>query len=175
MASHSSRGLTETLPFTWLQLRPTRAAWWSFVTRYEASVAGRVMPPPNQRLKLAVRRLLPAGGFGMRSLLAMALTTGSVVAPYGFCEDAAKAEGKKLQGTWVVVSCEGDGGKVPKEILEKEVVRFVIAPDTITIKVNGEIKAEDRYTLNPKTDPKAIDLSDKEGRKALGIYSLEGN
>ena len=87
----------------------------------------------------------------MRSLLAMALTTGSVVAPYGFCEDAAKAEGKKLQGTWAVVSCEGDDGKVPKEILEKEVVRFVIGPDTITIKVNGEIKGEDRY-LNFRRD-----------------------
>src|SRR5262249_26169293 len=86
-----------------------------------------------------------------------------------------KAEGKKLQGTWVVVSCEGDGEKVPKEILEKEVVRFVIGPDTITIKVDGESKGEDRYTLNPNADPKTIDLSDTEGRKALGIYSLEGD
>lgn len=124
---------------------------------------------------MVVGRFSIAGGLGMRPLLLTALAAGFFVAADDPSEDAAKAEAKKLHGTWVVVSVEGDGEKVPTEILRKEAVRFVIAPDGITIKVDGEIKAEDRYTLNPKADPKTIDLSGKEGRKALGIYSLEGD
>ena len=110
----------------------------------------------------------------MRPLLAMALAAGLLVAADGPSDDAAEAEAKKLLGTWVVDSCEKDGEKVPERILQGEVVRFIIRADTITIKVQEEIKSEDRYTLDPRAKPRAINLTDKEGRKALGIYSLEG-
>ena len=110
----------------------------------------------------------------MRPLPAMVLAAGSLVAAVGRSEDAAQAEAKNLLGTWVVVSCENDGEKVPENILQGEVVRFVIRADTITIKVQDEIKSEDRYTLGPRAEPRAINLTDKEGRKTLGIYSLEG-
>jgi uncharacterized protein (TIGR03067 family) len=104
----------------------------------------------------------------------MALAAGLLVAADGRSEDAAEAEAKELLGTWVVVACENDGEKVPENILQGEVVRFIIRADTITIKVQDEIKSEDRYTLGPRAKPRAINLTDKEGRKALGIYSLEG-
>jgi uncharacterized protein (TIGR03067 family) len=110
----------------------------------------------------------------MRPLLAMALAAGLLVAAGGRSEDAAKGEAKKLLGTWVVVTCEKDGEKVPEKILQGEVVRFIIRADTIIIKVQDEIKSEDRYTLDPRAKPRAINLTEKEGRKALGIYSLEG-
>jgi uncharacterized protein (TIGR03067 family) len=109
----------------------------------------------------------------MRPLQAMALAAGLLVAADGRSEDAAKAEAKKLMGTWVVVSCEKDGEKVPANILQGEVVRLIIRADTITIKVQEEIKSENRYTLGPSAKPRAINLTDKDGRKALGIYSLE--
>jgi hypothetical protein len=70
----------------------------------------------------------------MRPLLAMALAAGLLVAADGPSEDAAKAEAEKLLGTWVVVSQETDGEKVPEKILRGEVVRFIIRRDTITIK-----------------------------------------
>jgi uncharacterized protein (TIGR03067 family) len=110
----------------------------------------------------------------MRPLLAMALAAGLLVAADGRGDDAAKAEAKKLLGTWVVVSCETDGEKVPEKILQGEVVRFIIRADTITIKVQDEVKGEYRYTLDPRGKPRAITLTDKGGRDALGIYSLEG-
>jgi uncharacterized protein (TIGR03067 family) len=89
-------------------------------------------------------------------------------------EDADKPEAKKLLGTWVVVTCEKDGEKVPEKVLQGEVVRFIIRADSITIKVEDEIKSEERYTLDPRAKPQAIDLTDKEGRIARGIYALDG-
>jgi uncharacterized protein (TIGR03067 family) len=111
----------------------------------------------------------------MRALGVMVLAAGLLVGADGARENAAKEEAKKLEGTWVVVSCEAEGEKVPEIILRKEVVRFIIRGDTIALKVDGEPKGEDRFRLDPKACPKTIDLNGKEGQRALGIYSLEGD
>ena len=114
---------------------------------------------------------------GMKRLLPMFLAVGLLAgaADPGAEDDAAEAEAKKLlRGTWVVVSVESDGQKVPEKILRGEVVRFVVADETITIKVEDQVKAEEKYTLDPAAQPAAIDLTDNDGRKVLGIYSLEG-
>jgi uncharacterized protein (TIGR03067 family) len=107
--------------------------------------------------------------------MVMALAAGLLVVVDGAKGDAAREAAKKLQGTWVVVSCEVEGEKVPEEILRKEVVRFIIRADTIALRVDGEPKGEDRFRLDPKACPKTIDLTTKEGHRALGIYSLEGD
>jgi uncharacterized protein (TIGR03067 family) len=39
--------------------------------------------------------------------------------------------------------------------------------------VDNEGKGEDKYTLDPTTSPKAIDLTDKAGHRTPGIYLLE--
>ena len=104
----------------------------------------------------------------MRPLLAMALAAGLLVAADGPSDDSAEAEAKKLLGTWAVVSCEKDGEKVPERILQGE------AAFAKSVTHDEEIKSEDRYTLDPRAKPRAINLTDKEGRKTLGIYSLEG-
>src|SRR6476646_8665799 len=44
MGSHSSRSSTETSPSIWRRSRPTRTAWWSFVTRCDVA-AGDAKPP----------------------------------------------------------------------------------------------------------------------------------
>src|SRR5262249_11541849 len=80
---------------------------------------------------------------------------------------------KELLGTWVVISCEKDDERVPEKVLQGEVVRFIIGKNTIVMKVEDQTKSEDRYTLDPSAKPRAIDLTDKKGRKTLGIYSLE--
>jgi uncharacterized protein (TIGR03067 family) len=115
------------------------------------------------------------GGIGMKALLTLFLLAGLLVSAPVPKKDAARDEAKKLSGIWVLVSCEGDAGKVPEEILKKEVVRFIIRGDRITMTTNGENKSEDQYKLDPKARPKTIDLIDKEGQQALGIYSLEGD
>jgi uncharacterized protein (TIGR03067 family) len=111
----------------------------------------------------------------MKALLTLFLLAGLLASAPAPRKDAARDEATKLVGTWVLISCEGDTGKVPDEILKKEVVRFIIRSDTITMTTNGENKELDQYELEPKAKPKTIDLIDKEGRRALGIYSLEGD
>jgi uncharacterized protein (TIGR03067 family) len=91
-------------------------------------------------------------------------------------KDAAIKKGRRnLVGTWKLASCEAEGKKVPDEILKGEVVRWRINESTIISTVDGEGKGEDKYTLDPTTSPKAIDLTDKEGRRTPGIYLLEGD
>jgi dihydrofolate reductase len=42
----------------WRRSKPIRAAWWSFVTRYEDIVASHGTPPPNQALQPTARTAL---------------------------------------------------------------------------------------------------------------------
>ncbi len=46
-------------------------------------------------------------------------------------EAAIKQEQKCLIGVWKLVSCEGEGKKVPDEILKGETVRWTITATTI--------------------------------------------
>jgi uncharacterized protein (TIGR03067 family) len=88
-------------------------------------------------------------------------------------EAAIKKEKEKLIGVWKLVSCGAQGERVPEKILKGEVVRWAITEKTITSTVGGQGKGEDKYTLDPTAHPKAIDLTDREGRRTPGIYSLD--
>jgi uncharacterized protein (TIGR03067 family) len=88
-------------------------------------------------------------------------------------EAAIKKEKGKLIGVWKLVLCEAEGERVPEKILKGEVVRWAITEKSITSTVDGQGKGEDKYTLDPTARPKAIDLTDKEGRPTPGIYSLD--
>jgi uncharacterized protein (TIGR03067 family) len=95
-------------------------------------------------------------------------------------KDAAKAEMKKLEGTWVATSIEYDG----EQVLGGEVkdVKLVISGDEISVK--GAIPDADKYAkltykVDPSTTPKIIDVTftvgaDK-GTVMEGIYKLEGD
>jgi uncharacterized protein (TIGR03067 family) len=88
---------------------------------------------------------------------------------------AVKQEKKCLIGVWKLVSSEGEGKKVPEEILKLEIVRWTITDSTIVWTVGKDNEGADRYTLDPTTNPKAIDLTDKDGHHAPGIYALNGD
>jgi uncharacterized protein (TIGR03067 family) len=117
----------------------------------------------------------------MRTLLPMIVMV-LLIAGFGLSKVAGdtknaaiKKERRKLVGTWKLVSCEAEGEKVPAEILKGEVVRWRITESAIISTVNNEGKGEDKYTVDPTTSPKVIDLTDKGGRRTPGIYLLKGD
>jgi uncharacterized protein (TIGR03067 family) len=90
-------------------------------------------------------------------------------------EEAVKREKENLTGVWKLVSSETKGEKVPEKILKGEIVRWMITDSTIAWTVENESKGEDKYGLDPVASPKTIDLTDKEGHRTPGIYSLDGD
>jgi uncharacterized protein (TIGR03067 family) len=111
-------------------------------------------------------------------LILAALVIGGVAAGQskdGTKEAAVDQEKNCLIGVWKLVSCEGEGNKVPGEILKGEVVRWTVTDESITWTVGKDDEGNDKYTLNPTTRPRSIDLTDKDGHHAPGIYSLDGD
>jgi uncharacterized protein (TIGR03067 family) len=96
-----------------------------------------------------------------------------------------------LQGTWRPIDAIEDGEKIPdaEKHLAKATVEFV--GNRVVFKVNGEIQEINQITLDPKAEPKAIDLTvidenglvqklyDAENRAVdwirRGIYVIEGD
>src|SRR5471032_901416 len=78
MASDSSRSSTEMSLSTWLKPRRTRAAWWSFVTRYVEIRNDELAIYPHSRQSLSdhsqrrgMRRSTPGGVHGTTGVLAL--------------------------------------------------------------------------------------------------------
>ncbi len=98
--------------------------------------------------------------------------------------DAAKKDKQVLQGTWRLLYQERGGEKLPDE---KAAAMFdgkmVFRGDKVRYRVMlPGFSFEFAYKLAPGREPKAIDLTltyvaDKKGigKKALGIYKLEGD
>lgn len=90
-------------------------------------------------------------------------------------DDDALEESEKLQGTWAVVSAD-IGGKIPENALKG--LKVIIRRETILITEEEREREKTTFTLDPSKEPKAIDLSPREGTKkrgARGIYELEGD
>jgi uncharacterized protein (TIGR03067 family) len=84
--------------------------------------------------------------------------------------DAAKAELKKLQGTWVLVSAEKDGKKAPEGQVPD--VTLVIKDDKATLKHGEGEGQEGPLTLDPAKDPKEMDVT-LGNEKMKAIYKLD--
>jgi uncharacterized protein (TIGR03067 family) len=99
-------------------------------------------------------------------LLAVAFASAGVVAG-----GDAKADLKKLAGTWSIVS----GQKGGKDAPEKEIkdVRIIFSGDKVTMKV-GEKPLEGTFKIDPGKKPRQIDITlmDKTGE---GIYQFKGD
>jgi hypothetical protein len=67
-------------------------------------------------------------------------------------ETAIKPEQKCLIGVWKLVSCEGEGNKMPEEILKGETVRWTITATTIAWTVGKDDEGKDKYALDPTTE-----------------------
>ena len=79
-----------------------------------------------------------------------------------------------LQGTWTIVSSESDG----RQNSESDLGRggWKIGTSTISTFKEGESGEELNYKLDPKQNPKSIDISkNNEKEKGYGIYVLEGD
>lgn len=89
-------------------------------------------------------------------------------------DDAAKAELKKMEGTWLLVSGEEDGKQKPAE--EVKVLTSVIKGDMLTILVDGKPVFEGTLTVDPTKKPKTIDTVSKDKKvKSPAIYELDGD
>jgi uncharacterized protein (TIGR03067 family) len=101
------------------------------------------------------------------------LTVSVLVQVQEDAQKAAKKELAMLQGSWVRVSAEVDGKKVPDEELKK--TRLVITSDRYTLKSPDQTR-QGGIRLDPTKTPKTIDLMSTEGpnkgQTLLGIYEL---
>jgi uncharacterized protein (TIGR03067 family) len=117
---------------------------------------------------LTTRLMIPAA-----ALLAVALlAAGATLAAAD--EKKAKSDKEQLQGTWVAVSGERNGEKM-NEFQLKNWEKMVFADDKFTRE--GSEKKEGTFALDPKKEPKEIDLNlTVKGQAATwqGIYELKG-
>ncbi len=87
----------------------------------------------------------------------------------------AKKELKKFEGTWVPVSAEVNGNKLPEDALKE--LKLTFKGNTVTRQYKGmTVKAT--FKVDPSKDPKQFDAKGEEDGKevkALGIYKFDGD
>lgn len=89
-------------------------------------------------------------------------------------EDAAKAELKKLEGTWQLVSAVTDGKAAAEDFVAK--VQVIIKDGKHSVKIDGETAVKEiPVAVDPSTDPKSTTDTLPDGQTILGIYKLEGD
>lgn len=100
----------------------------------------------------------------------------ALVAGFLVAADDPKAELKKLEGTYTMVSSEEKGVKLPEETVKN--ATLMIEGDKHTAKV-GTGTIVGTHKVDPTKKPAEIDASDTEGpykgKTRLGIYKLEGD
>jgi uncharacterized protein (TIGR03067 family) len=102
------------------------------------------------------------------------LTVGLLIGADAPKDDAANKELKKLEGSYVMISGEEKGDKLPETTVKN--AKLTIEGDKCTVKV-GDETVVGIHKLDPTKKPKAIDRKDTagmfKGKTALGIYKLE--
>ena len=92
-------------------------------------------------------------------------------------KDDAKAELKKFEGTWQLVSSEPEGEKAPAEAIKT--AKATAKGNKVTLSVGGKEIMELTFTVDPTKKPKTIDSTatsgPDKGKKSLGIYEIEGD
>jgi RNA polymerase sigma factor (sigma-70 family) len=91
--------------------------------------------------------------------------------------EAAPGDQERLAGLWQAVALEANGQPAPAEAVRA--FRIRIQGDRIVFNPDGENR-EHRFTLDPKAQPKAMDLIPGDGpqkgqRLPCAIYRLEGD
>jgi uncharacterized protein (TIGR03067 family) len=91
--------------------------------------------------------------------------------------DDAKADLKRLQGTWQVVSATSKGEKVPAEDIAE--LELVIDGDKISVREKGKVQERMMFKIDPAKRPRAIDFTHTDGPKKdkvdHAIYQLDGD
>lgn len=80
----------------------------------------------------------------------------------------------ELQGEWKCIGVESGGKKVPKEKLSEAKVLLKISEGKFILGSNGDYSTLS-FSIDPNSNPKAIDTKHPEGRTSRGIYRLDGD
>lgn len=89
-------------------------------------------------------------------------------------EDAAKAEMKKLEGTWQLVSAVKDGKETPEDVVKK--IRVVIKGGKHSVYFGDEVAVKEiPFTVDPTKNPRTTIDTLPDGKEIKGIYKLEGD
>jgi uncharacterized protein (TIGR03067 family) len=112
----------------------------------------------------------------MRTILSVTLASVFVIG-IAAAGDDAKADLKRLQGTWQVVSATSKGEKVPAEDIAD--LELVIEGDKINVREKGRIQERMTFKIDPGKKPRAIDFTHTEGSKKdkvdHAIYQVDGD
>jgi uncharacterized protein (TIGR03067 family) len=99
-----------------------------------------------------------------------------VVLPALAASGAADKKEEKLEGTWVVVSGEEGGKKVPDEDVKGGLLTF--AGGKMTGSIGKKVRNVFKYKVDEKKSPREVDFEGLEGsdkgKKQPGIYRFEG-
>jgi uncharacterized protein (TIGR03067 family) len=90
-------------------------------------------------------------------------------------DDDAKDELKKMEGTWLLVSGESNGEKMPDDMVKT--IKAVIKGNKLSIHFGDNMVFEGTMSVDPSKKPKTMDTisgKDKE-MKGLAIYELDGD
>jgi uncharacterized protein (TIGR03067 family) len=99
-------------------------------------------------------------------LLAVVFASASVVAG-----GDAKADLKKLTGTWSIVSAQKGGGELPANELKE--LRLIFNGDKLSARF-GEKSKDGTFKIDPSKKPKQIDITLMD-KTAEGIYRFKGD
>src|SRR5438094_355778 len=92
-------------------------------------------------------------------------------------DDLAKKDFKLLQGAWTMAALEVNGKDVPLAKLENTVL--TIKDDVYTITIKDKTVARCKLVLDPKQDPKHLDMIFLEGGKKddlhKAVYRIDGD
>jgi uncharacterized protein (TIGR03067 family) len=90
--------------------------------------------------------------------------------------DAVQKEYQRLEGTWQFVSIEMEGKQIPAQFFKGS--SLILHGDQCTMK-DSAATYHGTYTLDVTRTPKELDVNftdgPEKGKKALGIYELEGD
>ncbi len=105
----------------------------------------------------------------------LALTIAVAVLTPALVDDTPESELDKYQGTWVLVSEEFQGKKVPAEELAAELrdLCYTVRGDNVLFRSRGEDRSA-TIKLDPNKSPKTYDLLRDDGRLLKGIYAWDG-
>jgi uncharacterized protein (TIGR03067 family) len=90
-------------------------------------------------------------------------------------DDTPESELDKYQGTWILVSEEFGGKKIPAKELPDNVknLSYTVRGDKVLFASNGEERPA-KIQLDPNKGPKTYDLMRDDGRSLKGIYTWDG-
>jgi uncharacterized protein (TIGR03067 family) len=89
-------------------------------------------------------------------------------------DEAARRELERLEGTWVAVGIEHDGGQDPAVGAAK----WVIRNGRYGVYLDGQKRETWTLKLNPTRSPKTVEarlVIDQTGQRLAGIYELDGD